>query len=197
MVSSSGFIESGYDVRDYVLSCPEGFDIPEQCDYSDMISKVKNQGNSMKCVPYSLSYALELDHRLNGEFIKVDIDDIYNHRTNEGEGMQIRDALKYIRKNGYCGHKIKSYWKIPSSLVMKYNLLTNGPCILALPVYSDRDDFWNGSDYRGGHAIACIGYDSDGFILLNTWGPGFGYEGKCHLPYSEMNKIIEAWGMMI
>lgn len=197
MVSTTGFIESGYDIRDYVLNYPQGFELPKTCDYSDMISKIKDQGNTMKCVPYSLSYVLELDHKLNGEEIIIDIDDIYKHRTNSGGGMQIREALKYIKKQGYKGHHIKSYWKLPSSLIIKYNLLTNGPCIMALPVYSDKNDFWNGHDYQGGHAICCIGYDENGFILLNTWGRNFGDNGKCYLPYSEMNKIIEAWGVLI
>ena len=80
MLSKTGYIESEYDSRDYILGCPESFKLPESCDYSDMISNVKNQGNTMKCVPYSLSYVLELAHKLNGEEIKIDIDKIYRAR---------------------------------------------------------------------------------------------------------------------
>lgn len=197
MLSKTGYIESEYDSRDYILGCPESFKLPESCDYSDMISNVKNQGNTMKCVPYSLSYVLELAHRLNEEEIKIDIDKIYKSRTNKGEGMSIKDALKYIRNKGYNDKFIISYWKLNSESSIKYNLITNGPCIMALPVNSNMPDFWNGGNYQGGHAIACVGYDETGFILLNTWGPGFGYGGFCHLPYSEFNKVIECWGLLV
>ena len=67
---------------------------------------------------------------------------------------------------------------------------------MALPVYSDNPDFWNGYEYCGGHAIVCIGYDEEGFILLNSWGPKWGYNGKCILPYDQLNKLIECWGVI-
>lgn len=198
MVSNTGFIESPQDDRDIILGCPKDFQLPKICDYSDNIDVVKNQGSTMKCVPYSLSYVLELQNKLNGESVIIDIDDIYDARTNDNEGMAIRDALKYVKKIGYGDKdkKILSYGRLNSILAIKYNLLMNGPCLMALPVYSDRDDFWNGSDYQGGHAICCIGYDNDSFILLNSWGPGFGYNGKCHLPFEDINRIIEAWGII-
>lgn len=194
----TGFIESGYDERDHILGIPEdsSFELPETCDYTHAISTIKDQGNTMKCVPYSLSYALELMHKLNGEDIKVDIDAIYNRRENEGEGMMIRDALNQVCKIGYNDKKIMSYARLGSELVIKYSLLANGPCLMALPVRSGNDDFWNGSDYLGGHAICCVGYDKDGFILLNSWGKGFGFGGKCILPYDELNKIIECWAVI-
>lgn len=196
MVSSTGFIESSYDERDIILGCPIGFELPSICDYSHTIGKVKNQGSTMKCVPYSLSYVLELQNKLNGEEVEVDIDAIYNSRTNDGEGMDIRDALKYIKSNGYGDKNIISYCRLNSIMAIKYSLLINGPCILALPVYSDRVDFWNGDDYQGGHAICCVGYNEDNLILLNTWGKNFGDRGKCYLPIEDIINIIEAWGIV-
>ena len=59
---------------------------------------------------------------------------------------------------------IISYCRLNSIMAIKYSLLINGPCILALPVYSDRADFWNGDDYQGGHAICCVGYNEDNLI---------------------------------
>ena len=70
----------------------------------------------------------------------------------------------------------------------------NGPCVMALPVYdTTSDSFWRGSRLEGGHAIACVGYNEDGFILLNSWGTQWGDYGKCILPYSDINKILECW----
>ena len=51
---------------------------------------------------------------------------------------------------------------------------------------------------EGGHAICCIGYDENGFILKNTWGGAWGDFGNCYLPYSQVNdNLLEAWGLIL
>lgn len=196
MISKSGYIESPIDSRDFIFGAPTGFDLPNECNYYDMIPKIKNQGSTMKCVPYSISYILELQDKLNGNDINVDIDAIYNARSNSSEGMCIREALKHIKNVGYCNKKILSYGRLGSVMAIKYSLLMNGPCVMGLPVYSNNTDFWNGSDYQGGHAIACIGYDEDSFILLNSWGGGFGIKGCSYLPFNDIDKVIECWAIV-
>ena len=37
----------------------------------------------------------------------------------------------------------------------------------------------------GGHAIAIVAYDADGFWIQNSWGPTWGNEGFCHLGYAD------------
>lgn len=37
----------------------------------------------------------------------------------------------------------------------------------------------------GGHAIAIVGYTRDGFIIQNSWGPGWGARGFALLPYED------------
>ena len=31
-----------------------------------------------------------------------------------------------------------------------------------------RDDFWNGSENLGGHAISIVGFSKDGFVIKNS-----------------------------
>lgn len=38
---------------------------------------------------------------------------------------------------------------------------------------------------EGGHAFAIVGYDADGFWIQNSWGPGYGRQGFCHLTYDD------------
>ncbi|MDO8837311.1 MAG: C1 family peptidase [Parvibaculum sp.] len=38
---------------------------------------------------------------------------------------------------------------------------------------------------RGGHAFALVGYTEDGFIVQNSWGRKWGYEGFALLPYED------------
>lgn len=204
---NNGFIESGYDSRDIILD--ETFEktanIPSKYDFTEFQKiKAMDQGKEYKCVPYSLSLIINSRKKLDGISYELNIDEIYDNRTNEGDGMMIRDALKYMKSVGFCSkdssdrEKILSYGRLNSKNAIKSSVYMNGPCIMALPVYdSARIDFWNGYEFEGGHAIACVGYNEDGFILMNSWGKGFGYSGRCILPYDEMNKLLECWTFLL
>ncbi len=41
---------------------------------------------------------------------------------------------------------------------------------------------------EGGHAFAIVAYDRDGFWIQNSWGPGWGRRGFCHIGYDDWLK---------
>ncbi len=46
----------------------------------------------------------------------------------------------------------------------------------------------------GGHAFAFVGYTQDGFIIQNSWGPGWGYQGFALLGYEDwVQNGNDAW----
>ena len=54
------------------------------------------------------------------------------------------------------------------------------------------------SRFRGRHAFAIVGYDRDGFLVQNSWGPGWshaaGLEGVAHWSYEDWFENVEdAW----
>ena len=55
-----------------------------------------------------------------------------------------------------------------------------------------------GYDYdEGGHAVAIIGYDKEGFIIRNSWGTMYGIDGYYHLKYEDFNNsFYEIWTMV-
>ena len=124
----------------------------------------------------------------------------------------MKEALKYIRKVGYISeqdyknikkgkspelNQINMYGILKNINSMQRSLIANGPFIIALPVYdSERNDFWNGNNFEGGHAVACVGYDEYGLIIRNSWGSNWGRNGYCTLPYSELHKMYEAWALI-
>ena len=189
----TGFIESGYDKRDMEYIPDYDIDteaLPEYYDYGTFCNlKVKDQGQSSTCVPTSITTMFEA---MNYE--PIDIDYVYDKRPNKPEdGMTIRDALKIIQKDS---DSYFQYFRLRSWPQMKYSIVANGPCILALPVRSENYEFWKGSENLGGHAIACIGFDDEGFILQNSWGSQWGNYGRTKLKYEDINYIIEAWGIV-
>lgn len=206
---NSGFIESGYDPKDIILDAEieaKSANIPSEYDFAKYMQlHAKDQGRTYTCVPQSLAQMIECRKKLddpNSKF-QLDINDIYDSRPEKTNGMCIRDALDYIKYTGYKDKKsndreqILLFGRLTSQHAIKMSVFMNGPCLVALPVYdSTSPQFWRGSNYEGGHAIACVGYDENGLKLLNSWGESWGDFGMCTLPYSDMNKILECWTLI-
>lgn len=202
----TGFIPSIMDGSELVFGVTEPISIPDEYTYVDNLPEVLDQGSAQICVPCTVSSYLNWRENLKDGSTKnnyVYLYEIYGSRTNTGEGMTYKDALKFLRKKGVkskFGHmKINSYGKVTSSQVLKYALILNGPCFSALPVFSKRDRFWEkwvGDRLEGYHAIAIVGYNSEGFIIRNSWGKSFGDNGYVILPYNDFDKLIETWTVM-
>lgn len=191
----------------------DNMDIPAEYSYLMYLPNAYDQGNRPTCVPHAISAFVDWYNGVNGIDSDMSIDWIYDCREDkDGEGMTLKEALKYIKKVGYTTKQdyknirkgespeldqINMYGMLNSVFAMQRSLLINGPFILALPVYdSSRSDFWNGSKFEGGHAVACVGYDEYGLIIRNSWGTMWGAGGYCTLPYEQVNKIYEAWALI-
>jgi hypothetical protein len=198
-----GFIPSTMDGTEIVFAAPMNMDIPKEYSYERYLPNVINQGTLSICVPCSISAYLNWKENLKDgskKDNKVALMDIYKIKTNAGEGMSFKEGLHYLRHNGVksavgklgIGH----YGRVNNMVDMRYALIMNGPCLGALPVYSDDCDFWNkkaGQSLMGYHAISIVGYDNDGFIIRNSWGNDFCRNGYTTIPYEDFTKIIEAW----
>lgn len=191
----------------------DNMDIPKEYSYIPYLPNVYDQGNRQTCVPHAISAFVDWFNGVNGINKDMSIDWIYDCRENKNEdGMSLKEALKYIKRVGYISKQeykdikkgkspkpdmINMYGVLGSIFTMQRSLILNGPFILALPVYdSNRSDFWNGDNFEGGHAVACVGYDEEGLIIRNSWGSLWGSNGYCTLPYSQLNKIYEAWALI-
>lgn len=53
--------------------------------------------------------------------------------------------------------------------------------------------FWKGEEAHGGHAIAIVGYDEDGFIIRNSWGSYYADGGYTKFPYEDYDYFVEVW----
>jgi hypothetical protein len=209
-----GYTPSKLDGTEIIIDdILENVDIPKEYSYVMYLPNVHDQGSKQTCVPHSISAFVDWFNGVNGINKDMSIDWIYDCREDKNaDGMSLKEALKYIKRVGYITtqnyknikkgqtpepDKINMYGVLGSAFAMQRSLLVNGPFILALPVYdSNRCDFWNGSNFEGGHAVACVGYDEEGLIIRNSWGSQWGLNGYCTLPYSQFNKIYEAWALI-
>lgn len=182
--------------------------IPEKYSYKNYLPPVLNQGASPICVPCALSAHLNWNYNVDhdGQIFrdnKIAVNDIYKIRKNKlkNDGMSILEGLAFLKEKGVNSKsgfmKIKMFAKVTSLFSLKYALIMNGPCIGALRVYNENPNFWireyQGQEMIGGHAIAIIGYNKEGFILRNSWGSSWGDKGYTIIPYDEFNKFLEVW----
>ncbi|MXP64720.1 hypothetical protein E0493_15315 [Roseomonas sp. M0104] len=55
-----------------------------------------------------------------------------------------------------------------------------------------------GGAAAGGHAFAIVGYDAEGFWILNSWGPEWGTRGVAHWTYEDWaTTMMDAWVLQL
>ena len=129
-----------------------------------------------------------------GTTLKAAVDEARNHGT-----ALATDLPFHISTNMYLGdenvfyagcaqRRITSYFNLGKNLDQWKNwLATKGPILAGLSVDASWDnakltggkiDVFQPATVRGGHAIAVVGYRTDGrFIVRNSWGTGWGDQG--------------------
>lgn len=147
---------------------------------------------------------------------------IYFHRKNKpAEGMFGRDVLMIMRDIGLvpeemfpyddvvepmtepgiehyeaaASHRISNFARVTTCAGLKRAIREVGPCYLVLPLYASRPFFWRpqGKGNPCGHSVAVVGYNHDGFILKNSWGPTWNGDGCVIFPYAEWELHWECW----
>lgn len=217
-----GYVPSALDGSEIILgeSSFMSLPLPKEYTYLDFMTPILDQGSDSTCVPHAISAVYDYYYSMNGmydissgKFVskRIAIDQIYNARTNPGNGMSYKEALEFCKHKGVLtadefkkktpgahATKIMEYGKITKLEVLKKSLIINGPALIATYVRSMENDFWNGSGFYGGHATCLIGYSDikKAFLLRNSWGKGFGMKGYVWFPYNDYDEILEAWAVI-
>lgn len=201
-----GFVPSKMDGSEHEFKSSVSVQLPSTYSYRDFLSKILDQGAAQICVPCSISAYLNWKENIkNGSKRdnKIDLFQIYDIRTNQGDGMSFKDAFRFLRHTGVNSKvgnlKINEYARLNSISALKSALVMNGPCVGALAVYSTKPKFWEqheGEELIGYHAISIVGYDEEGFIIRNSWGTGFGDKGYTKLNYNEFDNLFELWTIL-
>ena len=92
------------------------------------------------------------------------------------------------------------YAQVKTVQGLKEALLRDGPCFISFPVYNRGTRMWlpgyEGQRAIGGHAVTVVGWTKEGFILLNSWGPRWGDNGTCVMPWEDFGHHWELFTCM-
>ncbi len=193
---SWGYKESPYDSRDMIFSAPEKV---ENSGYIlENLPSIVDQGASPICAAVSLYNIINWQNKAKDNGVKVKYWDIYDLRDDKSmQGMVPRQALSALKKEGVDGYKIKAYARVDSIEDAKFALLINGPLLAGFIAYNE-GRFWEQTGPElGGHAVTLTGFNKDGFILRNSWGAGWMSGGETIFPYSDWEKVLECWTIII
>lgn len=212
---------SPHDIRDWKASAiyPKMI-LPDVVDYRDSMQPIRDQGTQGSCAAMAgaamKEYQELVDIGLN-EYMSPQF--IYNNREDLNEdGMYMRDLMEILKEKGDCTekhfpygrqgkpeiedymeaskYKTSNYASVDTIDDLKIALYSNGPCIIAVPVYNYTERMWyqnNGDRFLGGHALAVVGYNEQGFIIRNSWSKSWGDDGYCIMSYEDFGLQWELW----
>lgn len=155
-----------------------------------------NQGDKGICVSVCVTDMVRYIYKVTERVYRKHVDFYYNHRSDKRvDGMSPRNAFEIAQANSL----IMSYATIKSATAAKISILSHGPVLVALPVYSYFSNFWKQSvvqqNVLGYHAVTLVGYNDseECFKLRNSWGTSWGMNGYSWFPYEDFNLILESW----
>ncbi len=216
-------VPSPPDARDYHSETLVRTDAPHTLDLRPDLQGVRNQGQQGSCAAQTAACCKEWQERID---IQVDEhlspQFVYNCRRNQDtEGMYGRDVMAILTKRGICRERdyrygteapmtadveavarnmrISGYARVHTSQGLKEALARNGPCYISFPCFNFSAHFWRrrvGDAAQGGHAVTVVGYDTNGFMLRNSWGDDWGDGGYTTYPYNEFGAHYEIWTML-
>jgi hypothetical protein len=197
--------------------------LPEVLDYRDVFDRyfpVIDQGEQGSCAACAGTAMRQYQEFVDTGLIKkLSEQFIYNNREGLGEeGMYMKDLMRILYKVGVCLNKlcpygntepptaqaykdalkrvIQGYARVDTIEELKVALYLQGPCPIAVPVYNYGNRMWYrraGDGLLGGHAMCCVGYNAEGFIIRNSWSTEWADRGYTILPYGDFECIWEEW----
>lgn len=123
-----------------------------------------------------------------------------------------RESIRYLKpKSGWqddaATRPLGAYYRINKDSIVDMQAAVHevGAIYVSANVHDGWDKLVTGKDISyisepedpdnlGGHAFAIVGYSEHGFIVQNSWGPDWGFNGFALLPYSDwVRHGTDAW----
>jgi C1A family cysteine protease len=221
-IEKSPFDARDYRVE-FIQAVGDEDNLPTTLDLRGGMFRVKDQGNQGTCSAFAATQMKEWEEKKEislNEILAPQF--VYNLRSNyPEEGMIPRDTMDILYKTGIVEdklypygksfvpttitselkkhaaiYKIKGYAAVSTIIGLKKALYTNGVCYIGVPVYNTGARMWKqapGQSFLGGHAMAIVGWNTEGFIIRNSWGNYWNDDGHTIFPYTDWGLQWEVW----
>jgi len=206
----------GFVLSSYLFAQPLA-SIPEMVDYRKDMLPVRDQTKDGNCLAIAATSVIEWQ-RKSKEYFSPRF--IYDNRKDAHE-LDVQDLILILKTKGVCFEKsypigtsgnisdkafrealnytISDCKKIKSIDELKAALYLNGLCIICFQIYNRTNQMWkpiDGNRVIGMHSMCIVGYNSNGFILRNSWGANWGDGGYCVFPYTDWKWQWECWTLI-
>jgi hypothetical protein len=119
-----------------------------------------------------------------------------NHDLEEGMKHIFADLEKY--KELAYPHRISAYFKINTAEELKTALMKYGPVVISMDTHNlswlAKDVYkFVESTKSGRHCVFIYGWNEKGWLVQNSWGKLYGWDGRFILPFDF--QLNEMWGI--
>lgn len=129
------------------------------------------------------------------------LDTSMNLMQNVGVADERQCGYRAVEGNCASGtsavYRIGGWSRTTDQNTIQAQINSGNPVYVGFAVYSDFSYYSSGyykytsGSLRGYHAVAVVGYDTQGFNVRNSWGSGWGESGNFRILYSEMRSVVQ------
>lgn len=169
--------------------------VPLSCLCLGSATVTEDQGSTPRCAAFSASsYVENLLWRMSGRIPdSVDPAKLYQYAKQvdgdpNGDGTTLDAILKAVLHYGFFRGS-PAIRVITAEFDVKAAVHRYGTCLLGMNIsnewYRGNSDITDVSaPLVGGHAVQCVGYDTEGCWIQNSWGSGWGQGGFARIGWS-------------
>jgi hypothetical protein len=115
------------------------------------------------------------------------------------EAMERVEARADELKDLAYPHRVSSYVRVKTIDEIKQALMNHGYVVVSMPWHKDYKlkngvYTYTSNENRGYHCVVVYGWDERGWLVHNSWGRGWGQNGKFVVPFNF--KWTEAWAVI-
>lgn len=96
-------------------------------------------------------------------------------------------------------YKIVNYFRCYNEDDVKRAIMEQGAVVIAINIYEGFGKNVKlpepGEKSKGGHAMCCVGWTKEGWLVQNSWASVWGDKGYCHIPFEY--PVKEWWGITV
>jgi hypothetical protein len=202
-----GFRPGPEDPRDYALA-PHVQSLPDKTGSKFWSNPLRlDQLNEGSCVGHGWVQSINSQPKIHRYDHDVALNVYHKAQkldefpdTPPAEGTSVRAGGKACRAVGYIQSFAFTY---NVNDIAKY-VLNKGTVVLGCDWFTGMDNPSPGNGYfvaptgkvRGGHCVVLDGVQwngdsNDHFRILNSWGPGWGDDGRCNIRVNDLQKLLD------